>query len=356
MRRTAIAAALALCFAIPCGAIAQDGSCSRPDGSALRDAFWRLQQPPHPLMGQVFKAGRPIEVDGAACERSPLQQLTVELWQTIRADGIALLGEVHDNPEHHRVRGDILWPRDDRLASTRNLRPAAVFEHIRTIQQVQLDRFYEQARKSRRLWGAPDLLKELAWESSGWPPGKIFEPLFAGALWAKLPIHPGNAPRERTRALARGEEAGITPAEKARLDLARAMPEPLLQALALELEGSHCGAVPASAFPAMSLAQRYTDAHLAGVLVDTADGQGGAFLLAGNGHVRSDRGVPWYLRRLAPQRKLASVLLLEVEDGKTDAAAYMPRAPDGAPAADYVLFTPRHARPDPCEGMRRGRQ
>jgi len=349
-------AAFVLCLLVPVAAQAQPPACARTDGTALRDVFWRQQQPPHPLMGQVFKGGKPIEVDGAACIGSPLQQLTLELWRTIRADGIVLLGEMHDNAEHHRVRGDILWPRNDRLVSTRNLRPAAVFEHIRTSQQAQLDRFHEKAARSRRLWRAPDLLKELDWESSGWPPGKAFEPLFDGALWAKLPIHPGNAPRDRTRALARGDEVGVTPAEKARLDLARAMPEPLLQALATELEASHCGVVPASAFGGMSLAQRYTDAHMAGILVDTADGQGGAFLLAGNGHVRTDRGVPWYLRRLAPQRKMASVMLLEVEDGKTDASAYVPRSPDGAWAADYVVFTPRHARPDPCEKMRQGKQ
>ena len=50
------------------------------------------------------------------------------------------------------------------------------------------------------------------------------------------------------------------------------------------------------------------------------------------------------------------VLLLEVEEGKVDAAAYLPRAPDGTSAAGYVLFTPRHARPDPCEKMRQGKR
>ena len=105
----------------------------------------------------------------------------------------------------------------------------------------------------------------------------------------------------------------------------------------------------------MSLAQRYVDAHMADVLVKAAEMHGAAFLLAGNGHVRTDRGVPWYLRQLAPSRKVVSVMLLEVEDGKLDGAAG-PRTPDGAWAADYVLFTPRHARLDPCEAMRQGKR
>ena len=196
MQRVATAAALALLLALPHVAVAKDGPCGRPDGVALRDDFWRRQQPLHPLLGQVLKSGKPIEVDAAACNRSPLQQLIAEVWQAIGDGGIVLLGEVHDNPEHHAVRGDILRPRLARLLPSRDLRPAAVLEHIRTSQQSQLDGFYGKAKRSRRLWRAPDLLRELGWESSGWPQGKIFEPLFDAALRGKLPIYPGNGPRD----------------------------------------------------------------------------------------------------------------------------------------------------------------
>ena len=94
-----------------------------------------------------------------------------------------------------------------------------------------------------------------------------------------------------------------TDEEAARLKLAQALPQPLLDTLASELEGSHCGMLPPTAIPGMSLAQRYTDAHLAEALVRAAGKHGGAFLLAGNGHVRTDRGVPWYVRQLAPAEK-----------------------------------------------------
>ena len=95
---------------------------------------------------------------------------------------------------------------------------------------------------------------------------------------------------------------------------------------------------------------------MAGALVNAADRHGAAFLLAGNGHVRTDRGVPWYLRRLAPSRKVLSVMLLEVEEGNNDGPVHVPRATEAAWATDYVLFTPRHGRPDPCEKMRQGKQ
>jgi len=333
---------------------ANAAECARQDGTALRDVHWRHEQSVHPLIGQVFKADRPITIARDACTRRPLQQLIVEVWDTIRDGGIVLLGEVHDNPEHHAARGDILWPRLDKMMPTKGPRPAAVFEHIRTGQQAQLDSFYRNAARSRRLWRAPDLLRELDWKASGWPAAEMFYPLFDAALGAKLPIYPGNAVRERMRLLVRGQDQP-TEEETTRLKLAQALPQPLLDTLASELAGSHCGMLPPTAIPTMSLAQRYTDAHLAEALVKAAEKHGGAFLLAGNGHVLTDRGVPWYLRQLAPQRKVAAVTFLEVEEGKNEASAYLTRTPDGTLAADYVVFTPRHERPDPCEKMRQGK-
>jgi uncharacterized iron-regulated protein len=349
-------AALGLSLLLPAGARAQVAECERPGGAALRDVHWRYVPPPHPLVGQVLKGDRAIPIAPDACTRTPLQQLIAELWQTLRGGGMVLLGEVHDNPEHHAVREDILWPRLDRIAPTAELRPAAVFEHIRTDQQAAVAGFYDKAARSRRLWRANDLLRELDWAGSGWPAAKMFYPLFDGALWAHLPIVPGNAPRERTRALAKSGKSALPADEQAKLEAAETMPAPLLDALLVELEASHCGVMPASAFANMSLAQRYTDAVLAEALLGGAKTQGAAFLLAGNGHVRTDRGVPWHLRRMAPDRKVAAVMLLEVEEGKTDPQGYVPRDPEGRPVADYVLFTPRQARPDPCQRLREGRK
>lgn len=346
------ALACALCAVVTAGAKAAE--CARHDGIAFREVHWQHGEQKHPLIGHVFKGEQPITVPSDTCTRSPLQQLIVDVWDTIRDGGIVLLGEVHDNPEHHAVRGDILWPRLDKMAPTKGLHPAAVFEHIRTGQQAQIDSFYRSAARSRRLWRAPDLLRELDWKNSGWPAADMFYPLFDSALRAKQPIYPGNAVRERMRLLVRGQDQP-TEEETTLLKLAQALPQPLLDTLASELEGSHCGALPSSAVPSMSLAQRYTDAHLAEALVKAAEKHGGAFLLAGNGHVRTDRGVPWYLRRLVPQRKVIAVMFLEVEEGKNEASAYLTGAPGGTVEADYVMFTPRHERPDPCEKMRQGK-
>ena len=102
----------------------------------------------------------------------------------------------------------------------------------------------------------------------------------------------------------------------------------------------------------MAYAQRYRDAHLADAMLKASNQHGGAFLIAGGTHVRTDRGVPWYLRLRAPGKNVVSLMFVEVEDGNTDAGAYVPRDPDGKPAVDYLVFTPRADRPDPCEKMR----
>jgi uncharacterized iron-regulated protein len=82
-----------------------------------------------------------------------------------------------------------------------------------------------------------------------------------------------------------------------------------------------------------------------------ADAHGAAVLLTGNVHARLDRGVPFYIRARAPEKTVVSVVLVEIEDGLTDPAAYVPRDPDGRPAADFLIFTPKADRGDPCEAF-----
>jgi uncharacterized iron-regulated protein len=338
-------------------------ACGRSDGSEMRDALWQRANRKHPLAGLVLKGAQPIPVAPDRCVRSPLQQLVIEIWSTIRGGGIVLLGDVHDNPEHHAVRADMLRPRLEPMLDVDDLQPAVAFEHIRTTHQPQLDAFFFNVQSKRRPTAA-DLLEDLRWKDSGWPAAEIYLPLFDAAIKGKMPFVPAAPDRDRMRSLVRGDRAGASENELALLRSAERMPASLREALAAELEGSHCRTISPASLPAMSMAQRYIDAHMAARALEAAVGIGsafpmggrrGAFLLAGNGHVRTDRGVPWYLKQRAPTRQTISVMLLEVEEGKTDPSGYIPRDPYGNPAADYTLFTPRHDRPDPCEKMRQGK-
>lgn len=260
--------------------------------------------------------------------------------------GIVLLGEVHDNPDHHRVRA---WIVERSVAAVAGRRPTGVvFEHIRTDQQAALHQFKALRETSGHSATSGDLFRLLEWDKSGWPPQEMFAPLFEAVIRAELTIYPASPPREQVRAVVRGEPSALSDEERARLKLDQPLPQPLAGALAAELREGHCGAVPEAAVGAMSLAQRYRDAAFADALLAAADQHGSVILIAGNGHVRTDRGVPWYVRQRAPDRKVVSIFLVEVESDTIDPAAYVPRDPDGRPAADLVIFTPRAERSDPC--------
>jgi uncharacterized iron-regulated protein len=259
-------------------------------------------------------------------------------------EGFVLLGETHDNPAHHRVRA---WLIADALRARPHWRPAVVFEQIDTGQQAALDQLGALATGAGPPPKADDLFRLLQWEKSGWPAAATYQPLFETVIAGRLPILAGNPPRERVRAVARGV-APLDPGERARLRLDAPLPAPLAEALSRELAASHCGALPPQAIGGMAMAQRYRDAYLADALLAGAERHGSAILIAGNGHVRSDRGVPWHIRERVPGAPVTSVLLVEVEAGKTEPADYVPRDPDGKPAADLVIFTPRAERTDPC--------
>jgi len=266
--------------------------------------------------------------------------------------GIVLLGEVHDNPAHHQVRAWLI----ENSAKTRDPgRLAIVFEQIRADQEAALDQFRILAEAGSNSATVDDLFRLLEWDKSGWPPAQVYRPLFEATIAAKWPIYAGDPPGGRVRAVARSGFSVVPSEERARLRLLSPMRQALLDALRKDLVDGHCGVLAADAIDGMTMAQRYRDAHLADGVLAAADRHGHAILIAGNGHVRSDRGVPWYLRWRG-KASVRSYLLVEVEEGKTDPEAYVPRDPEGKPAADLLIFTPQHPRPDPCEAMRKSKR
>ncbi|MDX2155436.1 MAG: ChaN family lipoprotein [Hyphomicrobiaceae bacterium] len=274
------------------------------------------------------------------------------LPEPLAAADVLLLGEVHDNPIHHRLRaGMIHWLEDARLKAGKPA-PALVAEHIRADQALGLAGFHALGR-SRRGVETARFFEALEWDKSGWPGASMFEPLFGAALDHGWPIIPGNVSRANIRNVARNGQSVLRSDEVVRLGLDAALPEPLQTSLLDELEASHCGLLPKSAFMGLADAQRYRDAHMARALIDAAARQGRAVLVAGNGHVRSDRGVPWHLRRMEPRKSIAMALFLEVEADKVAAADYVTRDAQGRPLADVFYLTARIERPDPCVEMRK---
>jgi len=94
--------------------------------------------------------------------------------------------------------------------------------------------------------------------------------------------------------------------------------------------------------------QRARDAQMAESLIAAGDPDG-AVLVAGAGHVRNDYGIPVYLTRNAPKKRVISIAFVEVDKQKTEPQSYALPYPDGRLPFDYIWFTPRVDDEDPCE-------
>jgi len=293
----------------------------------------------HPLIGHVYDTSK-VEPDRAKSEQKANCHYGDDFWLMADKPDFLLLGEVHDNPEHHRVRESLF-----QLG-------ALVSEHLSSERGPDLARFQEMAKTTKRTLTLDDFKILTSWSQTGWT-DDVARMLFDVALQNKVPLYTGDVPRNTIRRVSMEGGASIPVDELARLKMDEPLGQPLDEASLTEIEDSHCGAMPREAFHGMAYAQRYRDASLADALVKAAETHDSAVLVAGNGHVRRDRGVPWYLRQRAPGKKIVAVMLAEVEDGKNDAESYVPRDPDGKPAVDYILFTPPFAREDQCEKMRK---
>ena len=108
--------------------------------------------------------------------------------------------------------------------------------------------------------------------------------------------------------------------------------------------------MPAKMMGPMALVQRYRDAHLARAMRD-ANKVDGSILIAGNGHVRTDRAVPWYLR--GEHIKSVTVMIVETSSEAKTALDLIPLDPSGKATADYIWVTPGAQREDPCIKLRK---
>jgi uncharacterized iron-regulated protein len=237
---------------------------------------------------------------------------------------IVLLGEVHDNAEQHALR---LAAFDDSLA--RGARPALALEQFDLEQQSLIDRLRRESLDALAATDPATAARELTRQvgGTGWN-WRFYEPFIERALRLGLPIVAANLPRSALRPVMR--EGLVAHGFDDRVA------EPVMQEQARLIEASHCGMVDAALARRMALAQIARDQAMARVV--EAHAARGVVLLAGNGHVRADLGVPLWL---SPTTRAISQAIGVVEEG------------DPTNAFDLQMTTPRLSRPDPCAGMPR---
>jgi uncharacterized iron-regulated protein len=289
--------------------------------AAYRDGEMRVENT-HPLAGRLWDDRR----QAFASEQDFRAQL-------LGADFV-LLGEVHDNPVHHAQQREWLeW-----IAAS-GKRPLIALE--------QFDK--EHQRAINAVWAAPDssldaVFAAAQFDMHGWD-RSFYAPLLAIARRNGWPLAAANLSHARAQRIASSGFAALGAGEVERLGLERLWDNGKEAALAREIGEAHCGAVPDSMLGGLARAQRARDAVMADTLA--REGTAGAVLIAGAGHTRRDYGVPLYLTAYRPAAGIIAIGQIEVEAGKASPQDYAVTAGTSS-IYDYVLFTPRAKRADPC--------
>jgi len=254
-----------------------------------------------------------------------------ELTMAISRAHFLLLGEKHDNPDHHQLQKMLLA----RLYNQQQVASVSV-EMLDASTDPQL-----QELLPRSVANLDELRSALDWDEEGWD-WSFYGPILLDAVQQQVPLRSANLTAAEV-----GEVYGqlLEPHIEAALD-AQAMEQ-----LKAEIDRSHCNMLPASQFPAMVRVQQSRDYRMAQSLASEAPPQGQLrVLLAGNFHVRRDLGVPNYMPLVSPETDSEQVLalaFLEVAPGEEVAMNYLEAFSDVTPF-DYVWFTPAVTSEDYC--------
>lgn len=223
---------------------------------------------------------------------------------------ILLIGEQHDAPDHQRLQGEVV------LAIARQGKLAALA--------------LEMAESGQSTVGLPTDATEqqvqtaLAWKDAAWP-WRAYGPVVMAAVRSGILVAGANLPSNQMRAAMVNPELDTRLSPKALDDQRRA------------IRDGHCGLLPDPQIGPMTRIQIARDLTMARTAESLAEAGKTVVLVAGGGHVLSDRGVP---RHLVGPWKARSLLL------RAGAAAA------DQPDVDAMLETRPIAPVDYCEGLR----
>lgn len=229
-----------------------------------------------------------------------------------------LVGEKHDNPDHHALQ---LWLL--RGLARERAQGSLLLEMLNPDQQGKVDAVQQRLRQGERLENLP---RQLGWQQ-GWA-WSLYGPLVSYALPQPYPLLAANLDRDEIMAIYRskpvlsGEASTVASVQQALLD---------------DIRESHCGLLPEAQLPAMLAVQQQRDRRMAERLLAAP---APALLLAGGFHVRKDLGIPLHMKDLAG---IEPVVLMLAEAGRTVSAEQ----------ADYVWYTAALPEQDYCAQLRR---
>mgnify|MGYP006162873931 CR=1 FL=1 len=229
-----------------------------------------------------------------------------------------LVGEQHDNPDHHALQ---LWL----LRALEQQRPqgSLLLEMLTPDQQVKV----EQVRVAIAAGQAPqDILGALNWQL-GWA-WSLYGPLVQHALRQPYPLLAANLERREVMQI-----YAQVPQLQGQASTAQSVREALFE----QIRQSHCNLLPESQLPAMLAVQQQRDRRMAEALLAAP---APSLLFAGAFHVRRELGVPLHLQDLGAAEGVQVLILAEVGSQVSTASA------------DYVWYTPAQPEQDHCAKLR----
>lgn len=246
--------------------------------------------------------------------------VTVEQMLAELADAtVVLLGEKHDNPDHHSLQ---LWLLQ--MLQAQRTQGSVVMEMLTVDQQETVTQVQEKIRVGDM---PQDLPLALDWHK-GWD-WQQYGALVTYILKQPYPLLAANLNRDALMAIYRNPPELIGD-KSTRTDVVERLSE--------QIRESHCNKLPEAQLPAMLAVQQQRDRSMAAVVLAAAKP---TLLITGAYHARYDLGVPLHIQDLQDVDELTQRVLIFAEADQDIAAG----------SADFVWYTPAVAEQDYCADL-----
>ncbi|SIS66458.1 ChaN family lipoprotein [Neptunomonas antarctica] len=271
----------------------------------------------HTLVGKIYNIEQQQFISEAA------------LFSALQQTPYILVGEKHDNNDHHRLEQRIL----EQLLNDSSTQ--VVFEMLTLEQQSKINTLNTDDTLEK-------MNQKLEWNDKGWP-WNDYGPLIETAVRRHASIKAGNINTSTIKEIYRlassqqtSSAAGFKTVEK--------ISDKVKETILNQVYESHCQMMPRDQLVPMLAIQLERDASMANAMVTT--GRGPSVLIAGSFHTLKDVGVPLHLQQLT-HSTLKTLLLSEVAEGKNNPEDYA-----SSSEADYIWFTPMQSNEDHCDDLR----
>jgi uncharacterized iron-regulated protein len=278
----------------------------------------------HPLAGKIWDMNSRSYIDETA------------LLARINQANVLLLGETHDNQQHHNLQQKLLNARIESGA-----RPALVMEQLDAETQPAIDAALAGSNHDEILKTVTGLVKFADW--------KFYRPFLVTAIDNKLPIIAANiSSRQLQPVIWKGFSAFDAAALK-RMAVEEVWSESRQNYMLRHIGGAHCGQIRDDLREGLTRSQRLRDALMADAAISNIGR--GIVAIVGSGHARRDVGMPLYLAARDPSARIFSIGFVEVIPGMNAPEAYEIESASGDAPYDVIWFTPRVARTNPCADL-----